>query len=50
MINVDDNQQAARAAGIRGIPALLVMKDGEVLGQIESRDRESMVEEFRDFF
>ena len=48
MINIDDNRAAAQAAGIRGIPALLVMKDGEVIGKIRSRDRESMAKEFRD--
>ncbi len=50
MINVQDNHQAAMEAGIRSIPAMLVMKDGKVLGQIGARDRESIIEEFRDFF
>jgi thioredoxin-like negative regulator of GroEL len=50
MINVQENQRAAMSAGIRSIPAMLVMKDGEVLGQIGARDRESIIEEFRDFF
>ena len=50
MINVQENQQAAMAAGIRSIPAMLVMRDGEVLGQIGSRDRESIIREFREFF
>lgn len=50
MINVQENQQAAMAAGIRSIPAMLVMRDGEILGQIGARDRESIIREFREFF
>lgn len=50
MINVQENHQAAMAAGIRSIPAMLVMRDGEVLGQIGSRDRQSILKEFREYF
>ena len=50
MINVQHNQQVAMEAGIRSIPTMLVMKDGEVLGRIESRNREAIVKEFREFF
>ena len=50
MINVRENHQAAMKAGVRSIPAMLVMQDGKVLGQIGSRNRDSIVEEFRGFF
>lgn len=33
-MNVDENQNTPAKYGIRGIPALLLFKDGEVVGQI----------------
>lgn len=33
-LNVDDNQRVAAQYGIRGIPALLVFKRGEVVNQL----------------
>ena len=33
-INVDNNQQLAVTYGIRGIPAILVFKDGQVVNQL----------------
>ena len=33
-LNVDDNQKVAGSFGIRGIPTLLVFKDGQVKQQI----------------
>ena len=33
-VNVDDNPQLAMKYGIRGIPTLLIFKDGEVAEQI----------------
>jgi len=50
MINVQETHQAAMEAGVRSIPAMLVMQNGKVLGQIGARDRESIIEEFREFF
>ena len=49
MINVDDNRSAGQQYGVRGIPTMLVLKDGKVLGQIRSRDREQIAAEFRNF-
>jgi len=33
-INVDDNPQTASRYGVRGIPNLLIIKDGQVKDQI----------------
>lgn len=33
-INIDDHQQSPRQYGVRGIPTLLLFKDGKVVGQI----------------
>lgn len=49
MINVDDNREAGARYGIRGIPAMVVMKDGKIVGQIRSRDRAQIANEFRSF-
>ncbi len=46
-INVDDNRALAQEYGIQGIPAILVIKDREVLGQIQPRSAESMLADFR---
>lgn len=49
MINVDDNRSAGQQYGVRGIPTMLVLKNGKVVGQIRSRDREQIAAEFRGF-
>ncbi|MCB1099055.1 MAG: hypothetical protein KDN22_26020 [Verrucomicrobiae bacterium] len=49
LINVDDNGAAGQKYGIRSIPALIVLKDGKVVGQIRSRSREQIASEFRGF-
>jgi thioredoxin 1 len=49
MINVDDNRPAGAKYGIRGIPTLVVLKDGKIVGQIRSRDRGQIAAEFRNF-
>jgi len=46
-LNIDENRQAAMDAGVRGIPALVVMHRGKVVGQIHSRNREQIVAQFR---
>ena len=48
MINIDENRAASQEYGIRGIPSLLVLKDGEVLGEIRPRSREQIAEEFKE--
>ena len=49
-INVDANRGVGQDFGVRGIPALVVLKDGEVVGKIRPRSREQIVAEFREFF
>ena len=49
MINVDDNRGAGQPYGVRGVPALIVLKDGKMLGQIRGRSREQIAAEFRKF-
>ena len=48
MINVDENGGAGQKYGIRGIPTMVVLKDGEIVGQIRSRNRKAIVKEFRE--
>ena len=50
MINVDQNPGVGRKYGVRGIPALVVLKDGEMVGTIRPRSRNQIVAEFREFF
>ena len=49
LINVDDNGAAGQKYGIQSIPALIVLKDGKVIGQIRSRTREQITSEFRGY-
>ena len=49
LINVDDNRTAGQKYGIRSIPALILLKDGKVIGQFHSRTREEITSEFRGF-
>jgi thioredoxin 1 len=48
MINVDDNRNLAMEYGIQSIPAILVIKDREVLGSIRPRTADSLVSDFRE--
>ena len=50
MLNVDQNPGVGRKYGVRGIPALVVLKDGEMVGTIRPRSRNQIVAEFREFF
>jgi thioredoxin 1 len=50
LINVDQNRGVGRQYGVRGIPALVVLKDGEMVGTIQPRSRDQIVAEFRNFF
>ena len=50
MVNVDENPGVRAKYGVRGIPALVVLKDGVVVGRIHSRDRQQIVNEFRQYF
>ena len=43
-INVDDNQQLASQFGIRGIPTVMIFKDGQVTGSfVGVRPKEDLV-------
>ena len=43
-INVDDNQQLASQFGIRGIPTVMIFKDGKVTGSfVGVRPKEDLV-------
>ena len=47
MLNVDENQAAAQKLGIRGIPAMVVVKNGKEIGRIQQRDRASIARAFQ---
>ena len=44
-INIDDHQQAPRQYGVRGIPTLLLFKEGKVVGQIVGAVRKDRLED-----
>ncbi len=50
MINVDQNRGLGSKYGVRSIPSLVVLKDGEVLGSFRPRHKDQIVAEFRDLF
>jgi thioredoxin 1 len=44
-VNVDDNQELAQKFGVRGIPALFFLKDGQVQSQLTGLQPLSTLEE-----
>ena len=49
MINVDDNRALGAKYGVRSIPSLVILKDGEVLGSFRPRHKDQIVAKFREF-
>jgi len=45
-LDVDDNQAVAQKFGIRGIPTLLLFKEGQVAGQLVGAVPKTKLEEF----
>ena len=50
MINVDDVPGAGAQFGVRSIPQIVVLKDGEALGMIRPASVEQVVAEFREIY
>jgi thioredoxin 1 len=48
-INVDENQDLAREYGIRGIPTLVLFKDGEEVKRIVGLQGKSQIQETIDY-
>ena len=46
-INVDDNRQAGQRYNIRGIPSLLVLKNGKEVARIRAGSKEQLLQAFR---
>jgi thioredoxin 1 len=47
-LNVDDNKETATKYGIRGIPTLMLFKDGQVVDQIVGAVPKSRIKELLD--
>jgi len=47
-LNVDDNKQTPGKYGIRGIPTLILFKDGQVVDQIVGAVQKSKIKELLD--
>lgn len=47
-VNVDENPALARAAGIRGIPALVLFKNGEAVGTLMGNQPLEKLQQFVD--
>ena len=47
-INIDDNQQTPQKYAVRGIPTLMIFKDGEVAGTKVGAMSKSMLSAFID--
>jgi thioredoxin 1 len=47
-VNVDENPGLAKAAGIRGIPALVLFKKGETLGMLTGSQSLEKLQQFVD--
>ena len=45
-VNVDDNQEAAQAYGVRGIPAVKLFADGEVVGEFTGAKPKHAIEKW----
>lgn len=45
-VNVDDNQEAAQAYGVRGIPAVKLFADGEVVGEFTGAKPKHTIEKW----
>ena len=46
-INVDDNGPAAQQFGVRGIPAMFVVKGGKIQGQVRPRSANELAATLR---